>query len=243
MGPVLTTPIVRLDKVVKIYRMGSVEYQALREVTMEVQKGDFVAIMGPSGSGKTTLLNIIGLLDRPTRGKVIVGGLDTSRLSSTEIAKIRNMKIGFVFQFFNLINRLTVLENIELPLIPRGIPRDKRTELAKSALLKVGGDLSWLNKKPTQLSGGQQQRVAIARAIVGNPEILLADEPTGNLDRTSAKVVVDTFVRLNNAGTTIMVVTHDPEIANCTKMIYVIRDGQITDILRPNPEKCLLYTV
>lgn len=239
----MANPIVQLDNVVKVYRTGAVEFYALRGVSMEVRRGDFVAIMGPSGSGKTTLLNMIGLLDRPSQGKVIIDGLDTTRLSSSEVARIRNMKIGFVFQFFNLVNRLTVLENIELPLIPRGIPRDVRIELAKRALLRIGGDLSWLNKKPTQLSGGQQQRVAIARAIVGNPEILLADEPTGNLDRTSARVVIDTFVKLNEAGTTVLVVTHDPEVANCTKMIYVIRDGRITDLLRPNPEKCLLSTV
>lgn len=198
--------------------------------------------MGPSGSGKTTLLNMLGLLDKPTSGRIIVDGIDVNKLSSWEVAKIRNLKIGFVFQFFNLINRLTVLENIEIPLVARGIPRSKRIEMAKDALLKVGGELSWLYKKPLQLSGGQQQRVAIARAIVGSPEIILADEPTGNLDRTSAKTVMRTFLDLNSEGRSIVIVTHDPEIANCTNRIYVIRDGLIVGTYEPQKEKCLLYT-
>jgi putative ABC transport system ATP-binding protein len=210
---------------------------------MEVKKGEFVAVMGPSGSGKSTLLNIIGLLDRPTSGKVYIDGVEVSKLDSRMLAYYRNRKIGFVFQQFNLINRLTVFENVELPLIPRGIPRKIRARLVKEAILKIGGELSWLNKKPNQLSGGQQQRVAIARAIVTKPDILLADEPTGNLDRVSAKQVVQTFIDLNKEGQTVLVVTHDPEVASCTQKIFLIRDGIIVDKIAPDPERCIIKTV
>jgi len=228
--------------VVKIYRIGNVVTYGLRGVSLNIYQGDFIAIMGPSGSGKTTLLNILGLLDKPTKGSVYIDGVDVSKLSDKELAKIRNLKLGFVFQHFNLINRLTVLENIEIPLIARGLPKQKRVELAKEALLKVGGELSWLPKKPLQLSGGQQQRVAIARAIVGSPEIILADEPTGNLDVNSSKIVVKTFLELNKHGHTIVMVTHNPEVANCTQKIYVIRDGTIVNIVDPDPSKCIAYT-
>ena len=198
--------------------------------------------MGPSGSGKTTLLNMIGLLDRPTRGKVYIDGIDTSKLKGRQLALFRNRRIGFVFQQFNLVNRLTVLENIELPLIARGIPRPERVRRAIMALKRVGGDIEWLYKKPNQLSGGQQQRVAIARAIVGNPEILLADEPTGNLDRKSSKIIMETFMELNRQGQTIIVVTHDPEVANCTQKIYILRDGRIVGVEEPNTDECIVHT-
>jgi putative ABC transport system ATP-binding protein len=231
-----------LEDVVKIYRSGEVETIALKGVSLRIYRGDFIAIMGPSGSGKTTLLNIMGLMDRPTSGKVVVDGVEISRLKSDEIARLRNYKMGFVFQQSNLINRLTVLENIELPLIPRGIPRKKRIEMSINALLRVGGELSWLPKKPNQLSGGQQQRVAIARAIVGEPEIVLADEPTGNLDVASSRIVVKTFQELNKEGATIVVVTHNPEVAHCTQKIYLIRDGVIANTLDPDPSRCILNT-
>jgi len=231
-----------LEDVVKIYRSGEVETIALKGVSLRIYRGDFIAIMGPSGSGKTTLLNIMGLMDRPTSGRVVVDGVEISRLKSDEIARLRNYKMGFVFQQFNLINRLTVLENIELPLIPRGIPRKKRIEMSINALLRAGGELSWLPKKPNQLSGGQQQRVAIARAIVGEPEIVLADEPTGNLDVASSRIVVKTFQELNKEGTTIVVVTHNPEVAHCTQKIYLIRDGVIANTLDPDPSRCILNT-
>ncbi|MEL9908634.1 MAG: ABC transporter ATP-binding protein [Desulfurococcus sp.] len=234
--------VMRLENVWKIYRVGDVETRALKGVSFSVCKGDLTAIMGPSGSGKSTLLNMLGLLDKPTSGRIIIEGRDVTGLSSNEIADIRNRKIGFVFQQFNLINRLTVLENIELPLIPRGIPRNIRVRRVIEALKMAGGDESWLSKKPNQLSGGQQQRVAIARAIVGEPEVILADEPTGNLDRSSARLVMDTFLRLNDAGLTIIIVTHDPEIANCTKKIVVLRDGVIKSIEEPRSEKCILRT-
>jgi putative ABC transport system ATP-binding protein len=231
---------VKVEDVYKAYVSGSVVTWALRGVNLEVPRGSFIAIMGPSGSGKTTLLNIVGLLDRPTRGRVYIDGVDTSRLSDRELAEFRNRKIGFVFQSFNLINRLTVLENIELPLVARGLPRDLRVKLATEALLKAGGDLSWLYKRPNQLSGGQQQRVAIARAIVASPSILLADEPTGNLDTASAKTVVKTFRELNKLGQTIVMITHNPEVGHCAERIYMVRDGRIVGESETDPSKCLI---
>ncbi len=235
--------IIRLVDVRKVYRVGEVKTIALRGVNLVVYRGEYISIMGPSGSGKSTLLNMIGLLDRPTSGKVYIDGRDVSKLSSKELAHIRNREIGFVFQTFNLISRFNILENIELPLVVRGIPRKKRIKRVLEALRMVGGDESWLPKKPTQLSGGQQQRVAIARAIVGEPEMILADEPTGNLDRASAKVVVETFTRLNKEGQTVIIVTHDPEVANCTDKIYILRDGVIVGAEEPNRDKCIIYTV
>lgn len=233
-------PIIQLVDVYKEYRVGTAYASALKGVNFQVYKGQLVAIMGPSGSGKTTLLNMIGLLDRPNKGRVFFDGFDVSKLDDKTLAGLRNSKLGFVFQTFNLISRLTVLENIELPLIPKGIPRKIRVEMVKEALAKAGGNEKWLNKKPTQLSGGEQQRVAIARAIVGKPVVILADEPTGNLDRASAKVVVETFLNLNKEGHTVIVVTHDPEVANCMERIYVIRDGVIMGEFMPNKAESLI---
>lgn len=238
----MSETVVELIDVWKIYRIGSIETVALKNVNMVINRNDLIAVMGPSGSGKSTLLNIIGLLDKPTKGKVFIGGVDVTKLSGNEVSNIRNKMIGFVFQQFNLINRLTVLENVELPLIPRGLPRRARVEKAIKALRMVGGDDSWLMKKPNQLSGGQQQRVAIARAIVGDPELILADEPTGNLDHKSAMTVTETFINLYKKGLTIVIVTHNPEIANCTQKIYVLRDGTITSTLSPDSSKCILNT-
>jgi putative ABC transport system ATP-binding protein len=236
-------PVVKLVDVYKKYKLGEAEFQALRGVNLEVRKGEFVAVMGPSGSGKTTLLNIMGLIDRPSSGRVFIDGLDTTKLSDFELAKIRNTKIGFVFQSFNLINRLTVYENIELPLLVRGLSKAERERLVISALLKVGGDISWLRKKPLQLSGGQQQRVAIARALVANPSFILADEPTGNLDRASGKIVMSTFIGLNKQGQTIVMVTHDPEVAHCAQKILYIKDGRIIKVEEQvDFSKCILNT-
>ena len=232
--------IMQLVDVWKAYRVGDIVTWALRGVNLSILRGEFIAIMGPSGSGKTTLLNIIGLLDRPTKGKVYIDGVDVSVLSSDSLARLRNKKIGFVFQQFNLVARMSVYENIELPLIPAGIPPRLRREMVLKALKAAGGEEEWLTKKPTQLSGGQQQRVAIARALVNNPEIILADEPTGNLDRASARTVVETFTKLNAGGQTIVVVTHDPEVANCSNKIYLIRDGVIKDMRSPSKSECLL---
>ncbi len=234
------TALVELVDVCKEYRVGGVITMALKNVNFKVYEKDLVAIMGPSGSGKTTLLNMLGLLDRATSGKIVFDGQDVSKLSDRELANLRNTKLGFVFQTFNLINRLTVFENIELPLIPKGLPRNIRAEMVKDALIKVGGEMEWLKKRPNQLSGGQQQRVAIARAIVGRPAIILADEPTGNLDRMSAKTVIATLLELNKEGHTVVIVTHDPEVANCTQKIYVIRDGTIVGEYRPNPDESLI---
>ncbi|MEM3055071.1 MAG: ABC transporter ATP-binding protein [Candidatus Bathyarchaeia archaeon] len=213
--PTQSKPIIQLVDVYKEYKVGTISTMALKGASFQVLKGQLIAIMGPSGSGKTTLLNMLGLLDRPTKGHIFFDGFDVSKLNDKTLANLRNTKLGFVFQIFNLINRLSVYENIELPLIPKGISRRVRDEMVREALAKAGGDESWLRKKPNQLSGGQQQRVAIARAIVGKPIVVLADEPTGNLDRVSAKLVVETFLNLNKVGHTIVVVTHDPEIANC----------------------------
>jgi putative ABC transport system ATP-binding protein len=233
-------PLIELVDVSKEYRVGEIFTMALKKLNFKVCEGDLVAIMGPSGSGKTTLLYMLGLLDRPTEGKIIFEGKDISRLSDKELADLRNRKLGFVFQTFNLINRLSIFENVEMPLIPRGIPRNIRAEMVKDAILRVGGDLEWLRKKPNQLSGGQQQRVAIARAIVGKPPIILADEPTGNLDRASAKIIVETFLNLNKEGHSIVIVTHDPEVANCTEKIYLIRDGSIIGEHRADLSKSLI---
>ncbi|MBS7654361.1 MAG: ABC transporter ATP-binding protein [Candidatus Bathyarchaeia archaeon] len=232
--------LIELVNVYKEYRVGEISTVALKNVSFKVYEGDLLAIMGPSGSGKTTLLNMLGLLDRPTSGRILFEGKDASKLSDKDLAFLRNIKLGFVFQIFNLVNRLTVFENIELPLIPRAIPRSLRSEMVREALLKAGGEPEWLKKKPNQLSGGQQQRVAIARAIVGNPPIVLADEPTGNLDRASAKIIIETFLNLNRKGHSVIVVTHDPEVANCMRNIYVIRDGAIVGAYEPNPSESLI---
>jgi len=238
--PAQPKPIIQLVDVYKEYTVGTISTTALKNASFQVFKGQLIAIMGPSGSGKTTLLNMIGLLDRPTKGHIFFDGFDVSKLNDKTLANLRNTKLGFVFQTFNLINRLSVFENIELPLIPKGIPRRVRAEMVREALAKTGGDESWLRKKPNQLSGGQQQRVAIARAIVGKPVVILADEPTGNLDRASAKLVVETFLNLNKAGHTIVVVTHDPEVANCMEKIYVIRDGEIVGEFTANKAESLI---
>ncbi len=236
-------PVLELEDVAKRYVAGGVEVWALRGVDLEVHQGDFLAVIGPSGSGKTTLLLVAGLLEKPTRGRVLVDGVDTKNLGETRLAEYRSKYIGFIFQHFNLINRLTVIENIELALIPRGIPRRLRRKLAVEALLKVGGEKEWLYKKPLQLSGGQQQRVAIARAIVGSPRIILADEPTGAVDRKTAKTIIEIFKQLNEQNLALVVVTHDPEIANCAHEILLLRDGMIVDRRKPNIEKCILRTV
>ena len=220
--------IIELVNVYKEYRVGSIVTVALKNVNFKINKGDLLAIMGPSGSGKTTLLNMIGLLDRPTKGKIIFDGRDTSKLNDRELAYLRNAKLGFVFQAFNLVNRLTVFENIELPLIPRGLPRNVRAKMVEEALLKVGGDTSWLRKKPNQLSGGQQQRVAIARALANNPVIILADEPTGNLDLHTGLEIISLLREVNKEkGVTIIAATHDLKMIDVSDRIAYLRDGRI----------------
>jgi putative ABC transport system ATP-binding protein len=209
----------------KIYKMGEFEVHALRGVSFAIEPGEMVAIMGASGSGKSTAMNIMGCLDRPTSGSYLLENRDVSRLSDSDLARVRNRQIGFVFQNFNLLARTTALENVELPLIYSGIvPR--RRERAKAALTRVGlGER--LTHKPNELSGGQQQRVAIARALVNEPSIILADEPTGNLDSKSGEEVIEIFQQLNDSGITMVMVTHEPDIAECCKRVLRFSDGQL----------------
>ncbi len=224
----MSDEVIRLVNVSKVYvSAGGVQTWALRNINLLIRRGEMISIMGPSGHGKSTLLYVIGTLERPTSGKVFIDNVDTTLLNDEELSKLRNSKIGFVFQQYNLINRMTVEENIELPLIKLGIPRSKRKELVRDALLKVGGELSWLNKRPVQLSGGQQQRVAIARALVANPPIILCDEPTGALDSKSSEVVLNILKKLNNLGHTVVIVTHDPNVASIARRLILIRDGSI----------------
>ena len=227
---------VELIDVVKIYKVGPIEVPALNGVNLKVRRGEFVAIMGPSGSGKSTLLNLIGALDRPTSGKVIIDGVDISTLNDDELAKLRNKKIGFVFQAYNLINRSTVLRNVELPALIGGMPKKERAKKAIQLLKTLGlGDTIY--RKPKTLSGGQQQRVAIARAVINDPDIILADEPTGNLDSKSGREVMMYLRKMNEElGTTVIVVTHDREIAEMTDRIIHIKDGKIIgeEVLRRN---------
>jgi putative ABC transport system ATP-binding protein len=218
--------LIRLENIVKIYRLGEIEVHALRGVSIEVNEGEFVAIMGPSGSGKSTLMNIIGCLDTPTSGKYYLEGIEVSRLSRNELAKIRNKKVGFVFQTFNLLSRTSALENVELPLFYNNTSAKERKKKAMEALKAVG--LEGREKHTSaQLSGGEQQKVAIARALVTNPSIILADEPTGNLDTRSSIEIMSIFQKLNDEGRTIILVTHENEISQYAKRLVKIRDGKI----------------
>jgi putative ABC transport system ATP-binding protein len=226
-------PVILLDSVSKIYRSGDVEVHAVRNVSMTVQPGEFIAIMGSSGSGKSTMMNTLGCLDRPTLGRYLLDGVDVSGLDRDQLADLRNQKIGFIFQGFNLLSRTTALENVELPMM-YGKHRLSAKEQRERALWAL--DLVGLSKRtdhtPNQLSGGQQQRVAIARSLVNNPALLLADEPTGNLDSRTSVEIMDAFQTLNDKGITIAMVTHEPDIARYTKRNVVMRDGVIvSDIL------------
>jgi putative ABC transport system ATP-binding protein len=220
-------PAVQTIDVTKVYRVGHVDYPALRGVSMKISKGELVSIMGPSGSGKSTLLNVIGALDPPTSGRVIVDGIDIRKLSEDKLALLRNHKLGFVYQSFNLIQRLTSLENVEMPLISRGLPeRIRRNRSLK--MLSAVGLTGKSRKRPAELSGGEQQRVAIARALVTEPALIIADEPTGNLDSKTTQEVVDQFIQANKEfGTTILVVTHNQEIANRTQHVISLIDGLV----------------
>lgn len=219
-------PVVSLEGIRKVYRMGEIEFEALKGITLEISEGEMVALMGPSGSGKTTLMQIIGLLDRPTAGRYMLAGEDVTTLSENERAEARNREIGFVFQAFHLLPRLSVLENVEVPLTYAGVPAAERRERALEVLEKVGlaGKEHHL---PSQLSGGQKQRVAVARALTMRPAILLADEPTGNLDSKTAVDVMSLFQELNDEGTTVIIVTHEADIAEYTGCIVRIRDGML----------------
>jgi putative ABC transport system ATP-binding protein len=217
--------IINLQGITKIYRTKEVETVALENINLEVEKGDFLSVMGPSGCGKSTMLNIMGLLDVATAGKVLINGVETNTMKDKEMAEFRNKTLGFVFQSFHLINSLNVLDNVELPLLYRKSGDTSRRELTKQVLEKVG--LSHrMRHFPSQLSGGQCQRVAIARAIIGNPQIILADEPTGNLDSKMGGEIMELLLTLNSEGTTIVMVTHDEHIARTTKRIARFFDGR-----------------
>ncbi|MEM3921526.1 MAG: ABC transporter ATP-binding protein [Nitrososphaerota archaeon] len=218
--------IIELIDVKKVYLSDGIPTEALRGVSLKISRGEFIAIVGPSGSGKSTLLHLIGGLDRPTSGRVLIGGVDINKLSDDKLAELRNEKIGFVFQFYNLVPYLPVLKNVELPLIVKGVSSQERKERVLKLLEEVGlKDKAYT--RPTRLSGGEQQRVAIARALINNPEILLADEPTGNLDSKNSVMIAELFRRLNEKGRTIVMVTHNLEIASYAKRILYIRDGLI----------------
>jgi putative ABC transport system ATP-binding protein len=218
--------IIRMKDIEKVYKMGSSTFKALSDVDLTIAEGEYVAIVGPSGAGKSTLMNIIGCLDKPTNGEYILDGLNTS-CNDNKLAEIRNKKIGFIFQSYNLLPKLNIMENVELPLIYLGYPNNKSKEKVKGVLEKVGLS-NHLKHKPSELSGGQMQRVAIARALVTDPQMILADEPTGALDSKTGKEVLKMLTDLNDEGNTIVMITHDMEIASHAKRIITVKDGKIT---------------
>ena len=224
-------PAIKVIGLKKIYRVGPVRVPALRGVSFSIDKGEFVSIVGPSGCGKSTLLNMIGALDKPTQGKIIVDGIDITKLGERKLARFRNLKVGFIFQAYNLINRTTVLKNVELPAIVKGISsRIRRLKALK--LLKLVGLEEKANRKPIEMSGGEQQRVAIARALMNDPTIVLADEPTGNLDSKTGEEIVSLLGKINKEnGATIIMVTHNLELANRTNRMIRLRDGQVEKII------------
>jgi putative ABC transport system ATP-binding protein len=228
-------PVISLTNISRFYRIGTEVIKALRTITLDIQKSEYVALMGSSGSGKSTLMNIIGCLDTPTGGDYLFNGLLVSKMTDNELAEIRNREIGFVFQTFNLLPRSTALQNVELPLVYAGISGQQRTERAKKILEDVGlGDR--VAHKPNELSGGQRQRVAIARALVNSPSIILADEPTGNLDSKTSEEIMMLFEEIHQKGNTIIVVTHEEDIARHAHRIIRLRDGMVeSDTVNPNP--------
>src|SRR6266550_150804 len=227
-------PVLLLDEVHKIYNPGPLQVHVLKGISLAVEQGDFVAITGSSGGGKSTMLNIVGCLDTPSSGRYLINGTDVAQLNDNELARVRNRDLGFVFQGFNLIKRTTALANVELPLVYAGVPAGERRKRARTALELVGlGDRA--DHMPNELSGGQQQRVAIARAIVTGPSVILADEPTGNLDPSSTDEVLQIFGRLNAAGRTVVLITHETEVADHAKRVVVLTDGRIASDVRNAP--------
>lgn len=218
--------VIEIENIQKIYQVGTQEVRALRGVTTQIKRGDYVAIMGPSGSGKSTLMNIIGGLDTPTAGRYVLNGTDVSHLHDDRLAEIRNKEIGFVFQTFNLLHQYTALENVILPLVYAGVPKQERIQRGQEALEKVGL-ANRMEHKPNELSGGQRQRVAVARALINNPSIILADEPTGNLDTKTSIDIMRLFAKIHAAGNTIILVTHEEDIALHAHRIVRLRDGEI----------------
>lgn len=229
--------IIKTVNITRNFKMGTEELKVLKGIDLEIKKGEYVALMGPSGSGKSTYMNILGCLDTPSGGEYFLNGSNVSKMSDNELAAIRNKEIGFIFQTFNLLPRYTALENVAMPLIYSGIGKKEREERARHVLAQV--DLAERMKhKPNELSGGQRQRVAVARALINNPSLLLADEPTGNLDTKTSYEIMSLFDALHQAGNTIIVVTHEEDIALHTQRIVRLRDGRIeTDLLNPNPIK------
>ena len=226
------TPIIEFKDIYKIYSLGENEVRAANGVSFTICKGEFVAIVGASGSGKSTCMNIIGCLDTPTSGTYLLDGIDVSTMNEKQLARVRNRELGFIFQQYNLIPKLTILENVELPLLYKGIKGSERTQLAKGALERVGL-LDQISKFPSQLSGGQQQRVSIARALAGNPPVILADEPTGALDSKTGQDVLDFLKKLHAEGTTVVLITHDNTIAEQIPRVTRIHDGEIvSDIIK-----------
>ena len=244
--------MIHMENLWKVYKTGIISVEALKGIHFHVDEGEFVSVMGPSGSGKSTLMNIIGCLDRMTKGTYILNNINISKLSEYELSRIRNKSVGFVFQTFNLLPRMTALKNVELPMIYAGSSAKKRQERALEALEKVDL-LDRKDHKPSELSGGQRQRVAIARALVNNPSIILADEPTGNLDSKSGEEIMTIFQELNEEGVTIVLVTHEPDIASHTSRIVTFRDGMVQkdenvkvrlnakDLLKTMVEQNLIY--
>ena len=223
-------PVIAVRDLTKVYRMGEHEVRALRGVTLDIEPGEFVAVTGPSGSGKSTFMHIAGCLDRPSSGQYLIDGKDVSKLSKDELARVRNEKIGFVFQGFNLLPRMSALENVAMPMGYANVPRDERLQRAHAALAAVGL-ANREGHRPSELSGGQQQRVAIARALINRPPILLADEPTGALDSRTGEEILDLFQRLQQDGHTVVLITHDPDVAHHCDRTFVMRDGELQEQL------------
>ncbi len=234
----MSEPIIKLDRIVKTYQMGDVQVRALRGVSLSIAPRELVAIMGASGSGKSTLMNVIGCLDRPTAGRYLLAGREVSKLGRNELAEVRNHTLGFVFQSFNLLARTSAVENVELPLLYAGVPARERRRRAAAALSRVGLGAR-LSHFPSQLSGGQQQRVAIARALVNEPQVILADEPTGNLDSKTSIEVMAIFQELQRSGITVVLVTHEPDIAAYTERVLTMRDGQLLSDIRQTALRAL----